>query len=64
MILFRKCTESQSLIILAWHLPRNYDENNFHLIIKHNQKYNINSYFISVPTEIRRCNKASFYQVI
>jgi hypothetical protein len=25
---------------------RNYDENNFHLIIKHNQEYFQNSYFI------------------
>jgi hypothetical protein len=40
---------------------RNYDENNFHLIIKHNQKYFQNSYFIrseklwnSLPTEIKK----------
>ena len=42
---------------------RNYDQNNFHLIIKHNQEYYINSYFIrsaklwnSLPTEIKECN--------
>ena len=40
---------------------RNYDENNFHLIIKHNQEYFQNSYFIrsaklwnSLPTEIKK----------
>ena len=42
---------------------RNYDENNFHLILKHNQEYFQNAYFIrsaklwnSLPTETKRCN--------
>ena len=40
---------------------RNYDENNFHLIIEHNQEYFQNSYFIrsvklwnSLSTEIKK----------
>ena len=48
---------------------RNYDENNFHFIIKHNQDCFKNSYFIrsakfwnSLPIEIKTCHTLSSFR--
>ena len=49
---------------------RNYDQNNFRLIIKHNQEYYINSYFFrsaklwnSLPNVIKECNNLFSFRI-
>ena len=48
---------------------RNYDENNYHLIIKHRQDYFRNSFFIrsvklwnSLPSHIKSCSTFSSFK--